>query len=165
MMKKIILAIALAFAAVTPARAQTPVQQSMAIAPSPAVTQEAGFLAQACLSNWQAPGCLKAVSGAALVGAANYGSTLQQGGHPAEAEQIKQHCAAATAGTQGDYPAYAIRSALTECVNTISDVAGKTGVNPDPNQYQLLLGPALCLSGDARCAAVNAGLQKYAPAH
>ncbi len=126
------------------------------------VKQEAAAIAGACLNNWEAPACLKNVSGAALVLAANYGTALQQGGHTGEAEDIKQHCAASTAATQGDYPANAMRSAFTECANAISDIAAKTGVNPDPSQYQLLIGPTLCLSGDQRCAAVTSGLQAFA---
>jgi hypothetical protein len=126
------------------------------------IGQEASVVAKACLSNWQAPGCLKAVSGGALVLASNYGVALQQGGHAGEAEQVKQHCAASTAATQGNYPAYAMKSAFTECANTITDIAGKTGVQPDPAQFQLLVGPTLCLSGDPRCSAVETGLKAYA---
>jgi hypothetical protein len=129
---------------------------------SASIQEQASAIANACLANWQAPGCLKAVSASSLVLAANYGTALQQGGHAAEAETIKQHCAASTAATQGDYPAYAMKSAFTECANTISDVAGKTGVNPDPSQYQLLVGPVMCLDGSQGCAAVTNGLKAYA---
>jgi hypothetical protein len=144
---------AVSLSCVAPARAQ--------LQASAGIREQASAMANVCLDNWQAPACLKAVSTSALVLAANYGTALQQGGHAAEAEEIKQHCAASTAATQGDYPAAAMKSAFTECANTVSDVAGKTGVNPDPSQYQLLVGPVMCLEGDPRCAAVTSGLKAF----
>lgn len=130
-------------------------------AQSAPVAHEAGVVATACLNNWQAPGCLEEVSKAAMVQTVNYTDALTKAGHPADADTVKQHCAASTAAMHETVPANAMRSALTECANTISDVSQKTGVLPDPSQYQLLVGPALCLANDQRCAVVNQGLRAF----
>ena len=129
--------------------------------PSPAVAHEASVVATACINNWQAPSCIKGVSAAAMVLTQNYSGALKQAGHTAEANDVVQHCAASTAGMQQAVPVAAMRSALTECANDISDVSQKTGVMPDASQYQLLVGPALCLANDPQCASVNAGLKGF----
>ena len=116
----------------------------------------------ACPADWSAQPCLKAVSGANLVMAANYGSSLQQSGQAAAAESVKNHCAASTAATQGNFPAYAFRSAFTECANTLTDLAQQTGKAPDPVLFPVLVDATLCLSGDQRCAAMTQQLQGYA---
>jgi hypothetical protein len=156
----------LAFTAVTavivlasaPVQAQTPAQTPAADGQT---LQFAGKIAGACLDHWEAPSCLSAVSESNMALLSNYGAALQNGGYAAEAEQLKQHCAATTAASQETVPAYAMRSALTECANTITDISGKTGVQPDPSHYQLLLAPLLCLSADPRCAPIAEQMKAY----
>jgi hypothetical protein len=118
-------------------------------------------IANACIGNWASQTCLKAVSESNMVLASEYGSNLQQTGHPAEAESIKQHCAASTAATQGEYPAYAMKSAFTECANTIYDVTEATKTEADQSRYQVLVGATLCLDADPRCKAVEDGFKGF----
>ncbi len=139
--------------AATPVRAQDSVN-----AP---VLEFASRIANVCLGHWEMPSCLGVVSDSNMVLLSNYGEVLQKGGHNDEAEQLKQHCAATTAASQQAVPAYAMHSALTECANTIADIAGKTSMQPDPSHYQLLIAPLLCLGTDPRCAGIESQMQSY----
>ncbi len=121
----------------------------------------AGAVSGSCIGNWKNPECLKAVSQSAMALASNYMAKLQQNGKSNSGETIKQHCAAATAAMNKQYPAEAMLSAYVECANTIYDVSEQTGVKPDQSQYQLLVGPVLCMTGDRRCPAVEKGLSSY----
>lgn len=130
--------------------------------PSATALTYAKLLGQSCPGQWESQTCLKAASQSSLTLAANYGGALQDKKLNAEAETIKQHCAAATAATQGEYPAYAMRSAFTECTGTISDVAEKTSVNPDVSHYQLLIATVMCLDKDAGCGEIEKTLKGHA---
>ncbi len=123
--------------------------------------QFAKEVANTCLSGWDTQPCLSAISQSNLVMASNYGAHLKQKGKESEAEQVKQHCAASTAASKGEYPAYAMKSAFTECANTISDIADATGTQPDLGQYELLVSSVLCMTDDRRCAAITEGLRRY----
>ncbi len=118
-------------------------------------------VAGACLGQWEAQGCLSAVSESTLVLAANYAGVLEAQGKKSAVEQIKQHCAAGTAAMRENIPAYAMKSAWAECANMIYDVSETTGTVPDQSHYQLLAGPILCLEKDRRCADVEQGLKRY----
>ncbi len=120
-----------------------------------------GPIAQKCSGSWEAQDCLKVLSQSTLVLASNYGADLKEQGNENAAENLKQHCAAATAATRMEVPADAMRSAMTECANIIFDISQKTGVKPDQSHYQLLVYPVMCLSGDANCPAVEKGLAEY----
>lgn len=130
--------------------------------PSTLAVQNAVMVAKACPTRWENPECLKAVSEVTLSMAANYAGALQESGKQADAETIKQHCAAATAATQQTYPAYAMQSAFTECANKIADVVQTSGAAPDLSQYQLLGGAVLCLQKHAGCKDIENGLKNYA---
>jgi hypothetical protein len=122
---------------------------------------DATNLASNCLGNWNSQGCLQVVSQSNLAMASEYGSALEQSGKKAAAESIKQHCAASTAATQGEFPAYAFKSAFTECANTMSDVFDQTQMAPDSNRFQVLLGAIWCMDGAQQCVNVENGLKPF----
>ena len=130
--------------------------------PSATAVEYAKRAAKQCLyGKWEEQGCLKAVSENNLVMAANYGAALQEGGHDADYELIKEHCAASTAATRGEFPAYALRSAFVECANMIYDVSESSGLKPEPSQYQLLVSAVQCLDKSPLCRAIEKGLARY----
>lgn len=137
-------------------------QQSYA---QPIASEESALFARelsnTCLKQWEAPGCLSNISQSTLVLAANFAGDLESSGMVGAVEQVKQSCAAATAATQGNYPAYAMRSAFTQCANSIADISEQTRINPDQSHYQLLVSSILCLSKDRRCAMIEKGLKAY----
>ena len=143
--------------AANPAPAQT-----AAPAVSTASLQAAKLIANACLPGWETQTCMKAISQSSYVMVSNYGGDLEGRNKKADAEILKQHCAATTAATQQDVPPYAMRSALTECAGVISDLAAKTGVNPDLSHFQLMVIPAMCLAQDPNCPALTAQLKQFA---
>lgn len=112
-------------------------------------------VASVCPGNWNSQECMKVVSGSTLVMVANYMKALDEAGKKTEVETIKQNCAAATAATQQEVPAYAMLSANTTCANMIYDVSEQTGVVPDQSHYQLLVGPILCMNADRRCPPIE----------
>lgn len=116
----------------------------------------------ACPGKWDSPECLAIISQNNLMMAANYGGALKENGKVTESELIKEHCAAATAAREKSFPAYAMKSAFTECANTIVDVSGKTGISPDLSEYQLLVGATLCLGNDPRCGTISDQLKQLA---
>lgn len=120
-----------------------------------AVMQHAMTISKTCPGAWTQAACLKALSSSNHDLAVNYAQSVQNAGKTEAVEAIKQSCAASTAATQQDYPAKAMQSAFTECANGIYDISQKTGVNPDPTSYQLLVGSILCLSGAPQCAALE----------
>lgn len=131
-------------------------------APSTTALTYAKSMGQSCPGQWESQPCLKAASQSSLALAANYGGALQEKKLAADAENIKQHCAAATAATQGEYPAYALKSAFIECANTISDTATKTTLDPDVSHYQLLIATIMCLDKDAGCVEIEKTLKSHA---
>lgn len=141
----------------TPALAQT-----AAPAISAASLQSAKLVANACLPGWETQTCIRAISQSSYVMVSNYGGTLEGQNKKADAETLKQHCAATTAATQQDVPPYAMRSALTECAGVISDLATKTGVSPDLSHFQLMVIPAMCLAKDPNCPAMTEQLKMFA---
>ena len=115
-----------------------------------------------CPGQWEAPACLKAVSQSNLTMVSNYGEALHNGRKAQAAEQVKEHCAASTAATEGNYPAYAMKSAFIECANTITTITEQTGMTPDLSQFQLLVGAAMCLDKGAGCAGIETTLSQLA---
>lgn len=111
-----------------------------------------------CLRSWTTQPCLKNISQSVLVLAANYAGDLESQGLIGAVEQIKQHCSAATAGTKGEYPAYAMQSAFTECANMIYDVSEQTKIKPDLSHYQLLVSSILCMNKDRSCSNIEKSL-------
>lgn len=123
----------------------------------------AQLLGEYCIGKWGEPNCLKSVSQMNLTMVGSYGGGLQERGQTREAENIKQHCAASTAATEGDYPAYAMKSAFIECANAISDANERTGLQPDLTMYQLLVGAVMCIDGNAACAKMEETLRQFTP--
>ncbi|MGB0718977.1 MAG: hypothetical protein ACPGRX_00800 [Bdellovibrionales bacterium] len=122
----------------------------------------ARLAAKSCVPGaWEGQPCLAAISQNTLVMAANYQEALQNAQKLSDSEAIKQHCAAATAAANGEYPAYAMRSAYVECANTVYDVTERSGVRPDLSQYQLLIGAVQCLDKSTACSAFETGLAAY----
>lgn len=130
--------------------------------PSDTSKEYASRVAANCLGGkWEEQPCLKSVSENNLVMAANYGAKLQKSNKNADAEKLKQHCAAATAASKGEYPAYAMRSAFVECANMIYDIKEASAISPDLSQYQILVGAVQCLDGSAACKVFEMGMQRY----
>lgn len=127
---------------------------------SPQVLAHAKQIGQTCPQKWETQPCLAAISSSNKTLAVNYMQSLEAKGKKSAMEQVKQLCAASTAATEGEYPAYAMQSAFTECTNGLYDISQKTGVLPDQSHYQLLVGSVLCLSKAPQCAALEAGMQK-----
>lgn len=119
-------------------------------------------VSKVCPGAWETQACLKAMSLSNQDLAVNYASAVKNAGHEAEIENVKQVCAASTAATEGDYPAYAMKSAFTECANGIYDISERTGVKPDPSHYQLLIGSVMCLSQAKECAGLEQQMRTMA---
>lgn len=115
------------------------------------VIRHAMTISKACPGNWGAQSCLRAMSASNQDMAINYALKVKEAGHEQELETIKETCAASTAATQGEYPADAMRSAFTECVNGMYTVSEKTGVTPDQSHYQLIVGAVLCMNNAPQC--------------
>jgi len=155
--------------AVKPSTAQKPVQNQATpqatpkeSAPSQGALNNARNVANTCLGGkWESQPCLKAVSQNNLVMASEYSDVLGRSGKAQEAEFVKQKCAASTAASKEQFPAYAMRSAFTECVNAIPSVASATGVVPDQSQFQLLVAAIQCLDKTDACAAIEQSLAQY----
>lgn len=147
-------------AAPPPATAAAP-----AITQAPPSAQAIAFGKQAgavCPGKWDSAECLSVVSTSNLAMASNFAAALKDKGLEADAEQVKQHCAASTAAQKQAYPGYAMKSAFIECANLIADLAQKTGVQPDLSQYQLMVGATMCLDNDLRCAGIAEQLKALA---
>jgi hypothetical protein len=130
--------------------------------PSKISVDYARRVAPACTGGkWETQPCLKAVSESNLAFASNYIKTLRQRGKGQGGEKIKEHCAASTAASQGESPAYAMRSAFVECANMVFDVSEQTGVLPDQSHYQLLVSAVQCLDKSQACKAIETGLAAY----
>jgi len=111
-----------------------------------------------CPAQWDQQQCLSVVSSITKLMVQDYADTLNKSGHKAAIDPLTQECAAATAAAEGEYPAEAMRSAFTVCANYLATMAEKTQLTPNQDAYQILVGSILCLSGDPRCAAIEAQL-------
>lgn len=114
--------------------------------------------AQHCNRGWSSQECMKTLSEASLVMTSRYAEDLDSKGHGNYLEELKNHCAASTAATKVTVPASAQRSAIVECVNHIVDISDSTGINPDPNFYQLMVGSVFCFDKQATCAIIEQSL-------
>lgn len=130
-------------------------------AADPMAVKFARQVVQVCPGAWDKPDCLTILSHSNYMMLANYGAALQENNQAAAAENLKQHCAAATAHREQAFPAYAMRSAFVECANTISDISDQTGLRPHQDLYQLLVLPVYCLDGHATCPMIEKSLQRY----
>jgi len=142
-----------------PVHAQTAAQQGGV---PQAVSSQIISIQKSCLpSRWQTPDCLKAMGESNLIMASNYAEALQNGDHKPAADELLQHCAASTAAREQEVPAYAMTSAMTECANTMGEIAQNTGIRPDPTHFQLFIAGVLCLSQNLQCAALEKGIAAF----
>lgn len=118
-------------------------------------------IALVCPGAWESPACLTAVSHSNYTLVSNYGALLQRARLNAQAETLKEKCAASTAHREQAFPAKAMRSAFVACANGISDLVDQTRVSPDPDHFQMLVAPVLCLDKDKSCATLEASLKQY----
>ncbi len=121
--------------------------------------------AKYCSHEWTSQICMKTLSEASLVMTSHFAEDLNNNNFGDHLEDLKQHCAASTAATKVKVPPHAQRSAIVECVNHIVDVSEKTGVKPDPNFYQLMVGAVLCFDKNASCMFIEQGLDSALAAH
>ncbi len=121
--------------------------------------------AKYCSHEWESQICMKTLSEASLIMTSNFADDLNKNGFEGHLEELKQHCAASAAATKVNVPASAQRSAIVECVNHIVDVSEKTGLKPDPNFYQLMVGSVLCFDKNAACILIEQGLDSALAAH
>lgn len=111
-------------------------------------TQEIGAY---CVGSWQSQPCMKALASTNLTVATLYSRALERKGQKKMHDPLLQGCAASTAAVKREVPAYAMKSAMTECANAISDISEATKVKPNPTHFQLLVEPIFCLGGEPRC--------------
>jgi len=149
-------------AVTAPPQAQPAPKTQQEDAPSQNALMNARDVANKCLnSQWESQPCLKAVSQNNLIMASEYANALDQAGRSQEAEFIKETCAASTAASKEEFPAYAMRSAFVECVNSIPSAANATGILPDQSQFQLLVAAIQCLDKTEACPAIEQSLAQY----
>ncbi len=117
-------------------------------------------ISQNCPNIWEEKPCLQSLAVLSHTMATDYSDRLEKAGHGDALEPLKQHCAAATAAAEIDVPAYAMKSALTECINHISDTTEQTEVPPDLNMYQLAVSAVICMNKDEKCKSIEAELIK-----
>lgn len=129
--------------------------------PSQSSQTHARTIAHACPQAWDTNTCKSALSETVLTLAGAYAETLNNAGHSADLEPLKQGCAAATAASKIEVPGQALASAMTECANIISDITQRTNTPPDKSLYQLLVFPLLCLKNEPSCPAFEGQLQAY----
>ena len=109
-------------------------------------------LANRCVGSWESQPCLEMLAAVSMNVTAHYAQSLKNGGHEHDMEDLKQSCAASTAAMQQDVPAYAMKSAMTECANKISDINDDTQISPNVNHYQMIVIGVMCLGEDPSCA-------------
>ena len=111
-----------------------------------------------CVKKWEGQSCMKALSSMNMTFTSTYAATLQNANKKPYMDRLKNGCAASTAALKVVVPAYAMRSAMVECVNVMSDIADKTSVRPDPSLSQLSVGAVFCLGKDKSCKTIEQGL-------
>ncbi len=121
--------------------------------------------AKYCSYEWSSQECMKTLSSASLVMVSNYAEDLHESGNGEHLESLKQHCAASTAGTKVEVPAYAQRSAFVECINHIVTINEKTGVKPNADFYQLMVGAIMCFDKSQSCIVIEQSLDSVLAAH
>ncbi len=111
-----------------------------------------------CVKNWSDQSCMKEISSMNMTLVSTYAANLKYSNKQSYLESLKEGCAASTAALKVNVPAYAMRSAMVECVNLMSDIADKTAIRPDPTLSQLAVGSILCLGKDKSCPQIESGL-------
>lgn len=112
-------------------------------------------IAQKCPGAWTQQTCMAALANSNMTMASQYAEVLDQSGNKDSLEPLKEHCAASTAAMKIEVPAYAMKSAMIECANTIYDLIEQTGQKPHMSHYELTVGAIMCLSDDPSCANIE----------
>jgi len=118
-------------------------------------------MASFCIGKWENQDCIKELSSIAMDTTTNYAELLDAANKKSSMEPLKQHCAASTAALKMSVPAYAIKSAITECVNIIADINDKTAVKPNLNLYQLMVSSVMCLDKKPSCKEIETKLSSF----
>lgn len=123
----------------------------------PTIKDVARDIVQNCNGgNWETQPCLSNLGTLSFLTTTTYADTLQKANtSEAVLETLKQECAASTAPMQGEYPAYAVTSAMTVCANKIYDISEQTNQKPDPDLYQLMVASIMCLNKQSNCTAIE----------
>ncbi len=127
-----------------------------------AISNHMKIMASFCVNHWDNEKCLKELSSLSMDLTTNYAEKLDAQKKEVQMENLKQHCAASTAALKVSVPAYAMKSAITECINIISDINDETSIKPDIDLYQLLVGSVLCLGKDLACDNIETQLSDAA---
>lgn len=112
----------------------------------------------ACVKKWEDQACMKVLASMNVTLASIYAESLHNSDKRSYMEQLKNHCAASTAALQVSVPAYAMRSAMTECVNSMTTISQKTSVFPNPSLSQLAVSAVLCIAKNKVCSEIEQGL-------
>lgn len=122
------------------------------------VLRHAAGIANFCPGQWESDNCLKAVSLSNKDMAVMYAAKLDAAGKKDSVEAVKNACAAASVTeeeVEEEVPAYAFRSAYTECANGLYEISQATGIQPDPTHMQILISSVYCLNQAPQCAAIE----------
>ncbi len=106
-----------------------------------------------CAGNWKSAQCITSLASLSKDIVVDYAVKLETAGQKAFHEPLKQKCAASTAALQTAVPAYAQKSAMTECLNAIADMSQASDVKPDLELYQLAIGALQCVDKEGSCEA------------
>ena len=112
----------------------------------------------ACVKKWEDQACMKVLASMNVTLASTYAESLHNSNKRSYMEQLKNHCAASTAALQVSVPAYAMRSAMTECVNSMTTISQQTSVFPNPSLSQLAVSAVLCIAKNKVCSEIEQGL-------
>ena len=122
------------------------------------VLRHAAGIASFCPGQWESDKCLKAVSLSNKDMGVMYAARLDAAGKKDSVEAVKNVCAAASVTeeeVEEEVPAYAFRSAYTECANGLYEISQATGIQPDPTHMQILISAVYCLNEAPQCAAIE----------
>lgn len=111
-----------------------------------------------CLKQWEKQTCMKTLSSLNFTLVTSYAEALRGANKKASIGQLKNGCAASTAALKISVPAYAMRSAMTECVNLMADISDKTSIHPEPSLSQLAVSAILCIGKNKACPEIEKGL-------
>lgn len=106
---------------------------------------------QKCASAWKSKPCVVSLSALSRDLTIHYVDQLNKSNQNKFQDPLKENCAATTAALKQDVPAYAQKSAMTVCLNAISDISEASGVKPELDMYQIAVGSVGCLDKDGSC--------------
>ena len=114
---------------------------------------------------WTTPVCYKVLSNSNKVLVANFMADLHGKGFMTEKKTLEEGCAAVTALHEvAGLSRQSAASAMTECYNTLTEVADKAGMAPNPSHTQLFIAAVNCYRDDTVetfCPAIEKSLGRY----